>query len=344
MRTGRKLIISYFIVLALLSAFAQSAFGVMIVVILTLGYGTKLLIAAPTLLLYSVAALPAWLAISHRPRRAWAILVALLLPLGVALVPGAISQTEAERYASQFGNQDFARSGQAQPRSIEFIGDVYDWGVFARSFQVGDQRAPCSALCRVLLFNREVDRIRMTKYWRDRPPQSVTYHIEHRDSCPPAYPAGTVTPEQAFHNRLVAGDCLISETESTSPMEAVVSFTTLYSRYRDDIPPADAPPLVRIDSIKRLVIERREEGGGKPIPIVVRTETTIAMLTLPFYFGYEESMAGHTGHIIAPLVKVTHQVDIVDALRHTVRDPYPDLADILRDTFDFKLAPLEPPN
>jgi len=29
------------------------------------------------------------------------------------------------------------------------------------------------------------------------------------------------------------------------------------------------------------------------------------MLTLPLYFGYEESMSGHTGHIIAPLVKVT---------------------------------------
>jgi hypothetical protein len=342
MRPGRKLLISYFIVLALLSALAQSALGVMIVVVLTLGYGTRLLIAAPTLLLYSVASLPAWLAMTHRPHRAATTLAALLLPLGVAIVPGAISQTGGERYADQIGRQDFARAGQAQPRSIEFIGDVYGWGVFEGSSQVGDRRAPCSALCRVLLFNREVDRIRMTKSWRDRASLSVTYHLDHRDSCPPAYPVRTASPEKAFRDRLDAGDCLIAEAESTTPMEAAVSFTTLYSRYRQDIPPADEPPLVRIDSIKRLVIERSEEGSAKPVPVVQRTETTIAMLTLPFYFGYEESMGGDTGHIIAPLVKVTHQIDLVDALRHTVKDTHPDLADALRDTFGFKIAPIEP--
>jgi hypothetical protein len=342
MKTGRKLLIAYFIVLAILSALAQSALGVMIVVVLTLGFGTPLLIAAPTLLLYSVALLPAGLAMTHRPRRALTIVAALALPLGVAVVPGAISQTCADRYADRMGRQDFARAGQAQPRSIELIGDVYDWGVFEGSLQVGDQRAPCSALCRALLFNREVERVRMTKHWGDRAPQSVTYHLEHRDSCPPAYPARTSSPEQAFRDRLDAGDCLIAEADSASPMAAAVSFTTLYSRYRQNIPPADAPPLTRIDSIKRLVIERREDGSAKPVPVVVRTETTIAMLTLPFYFGYEESMAGHTGHIIAPLVKVTHQIDLVDALRHTVKDTHPDLADALRDTFSFKIAPIEP--
>ena len=344
MRTGRKLLLSYFIVLALLSTLAQSFLGGAIVVVLTLGLGVPLLIAAPTLLLYSVALLPVWLAITHRPRRALSILAASLLPLGVAIVPGAISQTGGDRYADQIGSQDFTRTGQGKPRSIELIGDEYDWGVFKRSFQVGDQRAPCSALCRMLLFNREVGRIRMTKYWRDRAPQSVTYHLEHRDSCPPAYPAHTSSPEKAFRDRLDAGDCLIAEAESMSPMEAAVSFTTLYSRYRDYMPPPDAPPLVRIDSIKRLVIERREEGSAKPVPVVLRNETTIAMLTLPFYFGYDDSIVGHTpGHIIAPLVKVTHPIDLVDALRHTVKDPI-DLVDALRDTFDFKIAPIAPLN
>jgi hypothetical protein len=57
----------------------------------------------------------------------------------------------------------------------------------------------------------------------------------------------------------------------------------------------------RIDSIKRLVIERREEGSAKPVAVVARNETTIGTLTVSFYFA-EESMAGHTGYIIAPLV------------------------------------------
>jgi hypothetical protein len=112
-------------------------------------------------------------------------------------------------------------------------------------------------------------------------------------------------------------------------MEAAVSFTTLYDRDHYRIQPADAPPLTRIDRIKRLVIERREDGNAKPVLVVLRNETTIAMLTLPFYFGFEESMSGYTGHIIAPLVKVTHPIDLVETLR---------------DTFDFEIAPIKPPN
>ncbi|HUD84791.1 MAG TPA: hypothetical protein VMR17_00005, partial [Xanthobacteraceae bacterium] len=160
-------------------------------------------------------------------------------------------------------------------------------------------------------------------------PQSVTYHLEHRDSCPPVYSVQTSGVEKVVRDRLDAGDCLIAEAESTSPMEAAVSFTTLYSRNRDDIPPADTPTLTRIDSIKRLVIERREEGSAKPVPVVRRIETTIAMLTLPFYFGHQESMAGYTGPVLAPLVKVTHPIDLIETLR---------------DTFGFEIAPIEPPN
>ena len=203
MRTGRKLLLSYFIVLALLST---PVLGVLIVV-LTLGFGFPLLVAAPTLLLYSVALLPAGLAMTLRRGRALTIIAALLLPVGVAIVPGAISQTGGDRYADQMDSQDFARTDQAKPRSIEFIGDEYNWGVFEKSIGVGDQRAPCSALCRVLLFNREIDRIRMTKHWGDRAPQSVTYHLEHRDSCAASvsgscqYPGARI-PRSAGRGRL----------------------------------------------------------------------------------------------------------------------------------------------
>ena len=84
-----------------------------------------------------------------RRGRALTIIAALLLPLGVAIVPGAISQTGGDRYADQMGSQDFARTDQAKPRSIEFIGDEYNWGVFEKSIGVGDQRAHAarSAAC-----------------------------------------------------------------------------------------------------------------------------------------------------------------------------------------------------
>ena len=114
-----------------------------------------------------------------------------------------------------------------------------------------------------------------------------------------------------------------------SPTEAAVSLTTLYDRNFNPMPPTGAPRLTRIDSIKRLVIQRRDEGSAIPVTVFLRTETKIAMLTLPFYFGYEDSIVGHTpGHIIAPLVKVTRPIDLFSALR---------------DTFGFKFAPIEPP-
>jgi hypothetical protein len=321
MSAGPKLLIAYFVVLALLTTLAQSTLSAMIVIVLTLGVGIPLLIAAPTLLLYSVALLPAWLGMIHRPRRALMLLAALLLPISVAIVPGAISQIGGDRYADRMASQDFARTGQGKPRSIEFIGDDYDWGVFEHSLDVGDRRAPCSAVCRVLLYNREVERVRMTKY-RGAGRQSVTYRLEHRDSCPPAYPTN-LSPEKDFRDRLNAGDCLIAEAESTSTMEASVSFTMPYSQCRKDMPPADAPPLAMIGSIKRLVIEQREQGGAKPVLVLLRNETTMVMLTFPFYFGYQESMVGYTGHVVRPLVKITHPIDLIKALR---------------DTFDFKVA------
>ena len=48
MSTGRKLLLYYFIVLALLSTVGQSFVGAAIVIILTLGYGIWLITAAPT--------------------------------------------------------------------------------------------------------------------------------------------------------------------------------------------------------------------------------------------------------------------------------------------------------
>jgi hypothetical protein len=106
-----------------------------------------------------------------------------------------------------------------------------------------------------VLFNRKVERIQMTMCARHAASQSVTCYIEHRASCPRAYPP-PLGPAKTFRDRVNLGDCLIAEAESTSPMEATVSFTTLYNHYRDYTPSAHAPPFARIDSIKRLVVER----------------------------------------------------------------------------------------
>jgi hypothetical protein len=77
--------------------------------------------------------LPAWFGIIHPRFRAVTILTALLLTAGVAIAPGAISQTGGGRYAANLGSQDFAQTGFAKPESIEFIG-ADEWGVFEHSF------------------------------------------------------------------------------------------------------------------------------------------------------------------------------------------------------------------
>lgn len=328
MSIGRKILFSYFVALFLLSTIGQTDFGIIVVVLLTFGHGVPLITGAPTLLVYSIALLPAWFGIIHRPIRGWMIIAGVLLAIGVAVVPGAISQTGGARYAARLASQDFAQTGLAKPRTIELIGDD-EWGVFEHGFQIGDKRAPCSELCRILLFNREVVSVRMTKLVRGAAPQSVSYHLEHRDTCPSPYPTGTSSVGKAFDDRLAAGDCLITEVGSMSPMEASVTFTTPYNRDRDDVAPADAPLLTTIDSIKRLVVTRGEETSAKPVLVVLRNETKIAMMTLPFYFGHVESMAGPTGPVAAPLITTIHAIDLVD---------------VLRDTFGLKIAPIEPPN
>jgi hypothetical protein len=70
------------------------------------------------------------------------------------------------------------------------------------------------------------------------------------------------------------------------------------------------------DEIKREVVLA---GNAKVTVIPVRVEDV----------GHQESMAGYTGPVLAPLVKVTHRIDLIATLR---------------DTFDFEIAAIEPPN
>jgi hypothetical protein len=182
-------------------------------------------------------------------------------------------------------------------------------------------------LCRKLLFNRDVERVRMTKTSQGSARNSITYRLEQRDSCPPAYRGGT-SVEIAFRDRLVAGDCLISEAEGSDPMDATISLTTLHHWQLFPVPPDEAPSLATIQIVKRLIIEQRSDNGTVA-QIALRNQTTAETFALPFYFGYEFHMqGGYNGQTIGRSVNVISQIDLTQALR---------------DTFGFKTVPIEPP-
>src|SRR5262249_47691121 len=153
---------------------------------------------------------------------------------------------------------------------------------------VGDKQAPCSEICRRLLFNRVVEQVRMTRMPDPnhfmRPggmSYSVTYHVDHRDSCPQVSPFAE--GGKAFLGRLNAGECLIAEAENDGPKDATVSFTTLFDRDLSPWPFGDRSTNAAtgkvIRKLARLTIVQRGDDGAA-VPIVRRTEITAGTVSL----------------------------------------------------------------
>jgi hypothetical protein len=341
MRRGRKFLTIYFIVFGALSIIAAIPVAALMVLLFTsmalplFGAPGFLVIASPTILLYSSALVPLWRALAVPDRRIWRIAIAAAagVPIvaAIAIGPGLLSQTEARQFGARMSKGDFSRSVAAKPKSIELIGDFAS-GMFA-SGKAGDAYAPCNEVCRRLLFNGEADWVRMTRipdtYMKKRSgtTRSVTYHIEHRDSCPELFPTGTPI-EKAVRDRLIAGDCVIAEVGGENAPDATVKFITLYfNQSYPKAPPDNGPNFAIIETVKDLVIESR--ASGTLSPVVQQTETIARALALPFYIGYELSMqGGYNGPTLGRDKLVINPVD---------------LAQEMREALGYELAEISPP-
>jgi hypothetical protein len=136
------------------------------------------------------------------------------------------------------------------------------------------------------------------------------------------------TPK-AFRMRLAAGDCLIAETDD-STQDVTVSFTTLFYWGVKPAPPAEVPQDTKIASVKRLSIVERVHGG-QPKALLQRTEVKMQVIAMPFYFGYDlhfPEARSSDGQTIGRPVQTFNAVD---------------LEQTLRETFGFKLDPVEAP-
>jgi hypothetical protein len=338
MRRGRKFLIFYFLFFGALSAIALIPGGALIVLLITamglplFGLPGFLAIASPTILLYSVALIPLGLALTTPPRRIWRIVAAALIPIVAAIGPGLLSQQQAGQFGLRMSKDDMSRPAAAQPKSIELNGDLTS-GLFVYNDAVGDQQASCNDICRRLLFNGEVDWVRMTrtpdKYMNKRSgtTRSVTYRLERRVSCPQLYPDGTRI-EKAVRDRLIAGDCLIAEASGSAVPDATATFTTRYfNQHYPPKPPELGPELATVVTVKELRIETRR--AGTPTPILQQTETVALTLALPFYIGSEMHMqGGYNGPTIGR--------------KQTKVNPI-DLAQALRETFGYKIAEISAP-
>src|ERR1700746_1321330 len=238
----------YFIVIAVLAGIARTHGGALILLIVFLPLGL-LTVAAPTILLYSLALVPLGAALRAPRQHIALIAAAALLPVTLAVAPGLLSEHEARDFAARMSAQDFDRSMASKPRSIELAADASS-GIWIYGHSIGDRAAWCNEICTHLLMNSEVDWVRMTTMpgrGRSNGPQSVIYRVEHREVCP-ELPADHGI-EKALRDRLVAGDCLISAPDDGLVPDAILRLTTHYAEGSNSIPDDELPRHTIVQSV-----------------------------------------------------------------------------------------------
>lgn len=321
MRFFKRFIVATIMVAGVLAVIAQ--FPMMVLAGLFLGIlPGAVLIAAPTILLYSLSLLPAVFLLADLPFRWTHICIALLLPATVALGPGAVARYEVWLFAKNVSQNDFQNVISGKPKTIEIIADELT-DIFTNGD--GDTRVPCGEACRRVLFNQEAEQVRLTKSSasfrksrNNRSAFSVSYHIEQRPSCPDlSSPNGVV--DKAIRDRLAAGQCLIFEVGDNEPRDATLDFTTLNHWQLNSIGNnTPAPVSATIERVVRLQITRQQPGGTSE-SVEQRTEVKALVPSIPFYIGYELHMqgGGYNGPVFGRVGVVENSVDSVAVLRRT---------------------------
>ena len=336
MRRGQKFLIYYFLFFGALSVIAVIPGGALFVLILTgmalplFGMPGFLVIVSPTILLYSVSLVPLWLALTAPHRRPWRTAIAVLIPVAVAVGPGLVARFQVWSFAQRTNRDDFTNVALGHPKTIEIIADELT-EFFANG--VGDTRVPCGDACRRVLFNQEVEQVRLTKapavFRGSRPSAprfSVSYHIEHRPSCPDLYSPNAAV-DKAIRDRLAAGECLIFDTGDNERREATLDFTTLNHWQLNPVGgDMQAPTGAIIERVLRLQIAQ-QQAGAAAVRVQQRTEIKALAASIPFYIGFEMHMqGGYNGPILGRDVVIENPADLTTVLRQTFGFAVADIA------------------
>ena len=160
-----------------------------------------------TVLVYSFALLPFYFAATAVKRRLMPIVLTAVIPIIVAVGPALISRQEAQRYYKAVSTDDVSRLAEMKPKTIELEGDLQS-GMFPDQSGKNAPIAICNSVCRSLLYNDEVDRVRMKEALGEKT-YYVTYRHVHQDACPNLL---GIELELAVSSRLAAGDVSLQRT------------------------------------------------------------------------------------------------------------------------------------
>lgn len=297
----------YFCVLVALTLIALMP-GMITIGLLLFILPGQMLIAAPTLLYYSLAALPGYLLARFHGNSLLGATVAAITLAAASLLPHYLSQRQLEKLRAS----DIAHAvpSSFQPRSFELPYPEQDnYWMNWRLPESHDTTPPppCAELCQQLLFKGNIDHVIIrdhnsrnakstnTETLEKGPDGSMhrtvrvtwlprwrRFHLERRDSCPDTL--SLIAGE--FVHEVAGGRCLIEDTIDQREADVVVSASRPLDvrgadgQMRPDLNIAFA--TVESDPTTITVAERRD---GKVVPAEIRTALHASYAKFPFYFS-----------------------------------------------------------
>jgi hypothetical protein len=265
------------------------------------------LIAAPTLLYYSLAVLPGYLLARFLGNNLLGATVAAITLAAAALLPHYLGQLRLEKLLASDISDPVDPS--FLPRSFELpYPERDDYWMNWRQTESRDVTPPppCADLCQQLLFKGHIDHVIIRDHnsrnaqftsretlergsdgsmhrmvhvtWL---PRWRRFHLERRDSCPDTL--SLIAPE--FVHEVAGGHCLIEDTSDRREADVLVSLSKPLDvrgadgQFRPDLNIAFAN--VESDPTTITIAEQRD---GKVVPAEIRTALHASSSNVPFYF------------------------------------------------------------
>jgi hypothetical protein len=283
----------YFGVLLVLTfiAFLRDAIGIAMFLFIVPGL---VLIASPTLLYYSIAALPAYFVNRYWGKRLLAVTIAAASLASAAVLPHYISWYLLELLVASDHSDP---PSSFQPRSFELPHPAADnyWTNWRRpESHRTTPAAPCADLCQQLLFKGNVDQVVIRDYSElgdmvvtrigntDNvrfKPRWRRFRLQRREACPDTL--SLVAAE--FIHEVVGGRCLVEDVIDSPDADVILSISEPPA-----IPvPRREGPSIALRSIQTgpMTVTITERRDRRTVTAEVKTALEAHYAPLPFYFS-----------------------------------------------------------
>lgn len=270
------------------------AFGALLD-ILTFGVG----ILFPILWLYASAVLPAYAIWKMFGRIRFAMFLATLIIIALAIVPGQLANRELRQTLDNYTAQDVSRDVPKKPTSIQF---VVDGGY--------DRNTHCEEVCQRLLLAHLVQSVTIRKNIDEKRSVVATYRVKQLKSCLDIFPGG-IRMLPSTRMAVAKGTCIVS-TAGEAMQDGVIIEDREIERW--SIPRFS---LVGIYSVRQLLISKVE--AGHEVLLVKNTMVKAGKAATPFwlyvYWGFLTSVKGVA---VGQVQKVYNQHRLLDVLVNMV--------------------------